>query len=28
VIVADTFDSAEQILTGAARIVAAPEPER
>ena len=28
VIVADTFDSAEQILTGAARIVADPEPQR
>jgi circadian clock protein KaiC len=28
VVVADTFDSAEQILTGAARIVAEPEPQR
>ncbi len=28
VIVADTFDSAEQILTGAARVVVDPEPQR
>jgi KaiC/GvpD/RAD55 family RecA-like ATPase len=28
VVVADTFDSAEQILTGAARTVAEPEPAR
>jgi circadian clock protein KaiC len=28
VVVADTFDSAEQILTGAARVITEPEPER